>query len=187
MKRASYRDGVDFIAQNDEVADMDPESIQGFISTQLVAQLFDVPTFRVATDVVRLRKKILKEEERRHREGLSGAARHPGTREFTIDGKKYLAVDAKDAHRQARQVATSNLAMKRKLDTGDCLDVLKIGTLVEPGVYELRQFFENVDYCDASKESWIWSIGKRASDGKVFAAVDARYYQAADYECLWLR
>lgn len=57
MKRASYRNAVDFIAMNDEVDCLEVEQVQGFISTQLVADLFGVPTERVARDIVRLREK----------------------------------------------------------------------------------------------------------------------------------
>lgn len=83
-----------------------------------------------------------------------------------------------------------NQRMAEKL-SGDaseqCLDVRVIGKEVEPGVFELEAFLPEVDYCDAQTESWIWSIGRRKSDGKIFAAVDTRYYLDDAYECLWLR
>jgi hypothetical protein len=81
----------------------------------------------------------------------------------------------------------SNKAMLRKLLTHDALDVCVEGREVEPGVYRLRRFCEGVDYCDASKEAWIWSIGKRKTDGEILASTDSRYYRNDDFECLWLR
>ena len=61
MKRASYRQGIDYIACNDEPEDMDPESVAGYISSSLLAFLFDVECERVGRDVVRLRKQMEKE------------------------------------------------------------------------------------------------------------------------------
>jgi hypothetical protein len=80
-----------------------------------------------------------------------------------------------------------NLAMQRKLEKLECLDVGEIGLPISPGVYQLSKFTEDADYCDAKHEAWIWSIGKRLSDGQIFAAIDTRFYQHPDYECLWLR
>lgn len=58
MKRASYRDAVDFIAFNDNAGDEDlPEAIEGYASTVLVASIFDVPVIKVATDVYKYRIK----------------------------------------------------------------------------------------------------------------------------------
>ena len=92
----------------------------------------------------------------------------------------------------------TNQAMKRKLDEGDCLDVTEIGNEIEVSelderrgvrIFELEpdEFEDDMDYCIAETESWIWSIGKRKSDGKILASTDARFYQNADYDCLWLR
>lgn len=90
-----------------------------------------------------------------------------------------------------------NLAMARKLEKGEALDVespalrAPIG-IVEygpayRGVYRLQQFIDDVDYCVGSSEEWIWSIGKRLEDGAIFAATDTRFYQNPAFECLWLR
>lgn len=57
MKRASYRDGVYWIAMNDEPGEEDQVVIAGFISTLLLADLFGVDPQRVARDVLRLRRK----------------------------------------------------------------------------------------------------------------------------------
>ncbi len=57
-----------------------------------------------------------------------------------------------------------NQAMKRKLEKG-----------------------EDCDYCVGSTEQWIWSIGRRLSDGAIFAALDARFYGNPEFHCLWLR
>lgn len=80
-----------------------------------------------------------------------------------------------------------NLRMAEKLKQEKCIDVLTIGKEIESGLYELNDFEEDVDYCDAKKELWIWSIGKRYSDNKIYAATDGRFYQNKNYECLWLR
>lgn len=64
MKRASYRDAIDFIAQNDEPLELDEGAMSGYASVVLIASIFDVESERVARDVVRLRKRIAKEEGR---------------------------------------------------------------------------------------------------------------------------
>jgi hypothetical protein len=90
----------------------------------------------------------------------------------------------------------NNKAMQRKLKTEEAVDVRMIGTYIprneavfDSNVFELTEFDKDdkLDYCDAQTEGWIWSIGKRRSDGKVFAAFDGRYYLHPDYECVWLR
>lgn len=80
-----------------------------------------------------------------------------------------------------------NLAMQRKLAARECIDIRAIGVEIAPGVFELRDFIEDVDYCDAVNERWVWSIGRHKIDGKIFAAFDARFYMNPDYTCLWLR
>lgn len=55
MKHASYRAGVAWIALNDEPIDTDPESIAGYISTTLLADLFGVDPAKVGRDIARYR------------------------------------------------------------------------------------------------------------------------------------
>jgi hypothetical protein len=51
MRRASYREGVSWIAMNDEPIDTDVESIAGYISTLLLADLFGKSPDDVAADI----------------------------------------------------------------------------------------------------------------------------------------
>lgn len=68
MKRASYRHAVDFIALNDNPADgADVNEIDGYATTMLVSDIFDVPVERVAKDVARVRIAEDAAEERRNR------------------------------------------------------------------------------------------------------------------------
>jgi hypothetical protein len=60
--RASYRRGVDWIAQNDEPEDLDLFNVSGYISTLLLADLFGKSSDDVAAAIVRRRKKLLREE-----------------------------------------------------------------------------------------------------------------------------
>ena len=58
------------------------------------------------------------------------------------------------------------------------------------GRYELPPdfFVEDVDYCDAKREVWIWSIGKElTSAGRIFASTSGEFYQNPKFECLFLR
>lgn len=56
MKRASYREAVRFIAEEDEPLLMEVDDMNGMASVQLVACIFDVDADRVARDVIKLRK-----------------------------------------------------------------------------------------------------------------------------------
>lgn len=63
MKRASYREGVAWIAANDEPMSRSAEEIAGFISSLLLADLFHVEPARVGADVLRLRVRQDKREK----------------------------------------------------------------------------------------------------------------------------
>lgn len=60
MKRPSYRDAVDYIAQNDEPTEMhDLGAVRGLVTVQLVAEIFDVHDHKVSTDVLNRRHAIV--------------------------------------------------------------------------------------------------------------------------------
>lgn len=59
--RASYRKGVEWIAGNDEPEDLDPESVAGYISTTLLADLFGKDPLDVGRAVVRKRKQMVEQ------------------------------------------------------------------------------------------------------------------------------
>jgi len=91
-----------------------------------------------------------------------------------------------------------NRAMAKKLADQEAIDVEKVSvphSLEDARDQELRGTFrlktaafeDMADYCVRSTEQWIWSIGKRASDGAIFAALDTRFYQNPRFECVWLR
>ena len=65
MKRASYKDAIDWIAHMDSAGDDDAlevESVQHLITAVLVADIFDVPQEKVGQDVVNRRIRIAKEK-----------------------------------------------------------------------------------------------------------------------------
>ena len=77
-------------------------------------------------------------------------------------------------------------AMARKLQNGEAIDVsgFKRDVLDD---YILPDFVENVDYCDSKSETWIHSIGQHVKTKEIHAAISTKFYQNADYRCLWLR
>ena len=82
-----------------------------------------------------------------------------------------------------------NLRMQERLESGEALDVNKIGKQ-HPSmdrVWILNRFIEDVDYCDAETECWIWSIGRHRETGEIHASTSNQFYQNPDYECLFLR
>lgn len=78
-----------------------------------------------------------------------------------------------------------NKAMQSKLRDGDAIDVSSYPRVGRH--YQVATFIDRKDYCDASTEQWIWSIGRRNSDGAIFASTTGDLYQNPNYECLWLR
>ena len=76
-------------------------------------------------------------------------------------------------------------AMKRKIDVGDAIDLQKNAR--EGEYYVLETFVDGIDYCDAGKTAWVWSIGRRLADGIILASLKSDLYQNSAFECLWLR
>lgn len=86
------------------------------------------------------------------------------------------------------QLITANMrncAMARKLERGEAIDVSAFPR--EGKYYVLDAYADELDYCDAKAEQWIWSIGRRRSDGRILASPVNDLYQNPDFECLWLR
>ena len=86
-------------------------------------------------------------------------------------------------------ICMHNLRMKEKLDSGECIDVNVVGEPLVgfPGVWVMEDFLDNVDYCDAEGERWIWSIGHHKQDQKYYASLDGRFYQNPLFDCVYLR
>lgn len=78
-----------------------------------------------------------------------------------------------------------NQSMKRSIEEGRCIDVSKFAR--EGRLYVLPSFEDGQDYCDAQKETWIWSIGRRKSDGVILASTSGSLYENDEFDCLWLR
>ena len=62
-RKASYMDGLDYIARNDEPTCMDDDEMVGMASVQLLAALFGIEPRWVAFDVVRIRGFIQRESD----------------------------------------------------------------------------------------------------------------------------
>lgn len=62
MKRASYRQGLQWIAVNDEPNELETDFVKYQISVILLADLFGVDPVKVAKDVLLTRAKIERKE-----------------------------------------------------------------------------------------------------------------------------
>ena len=78
-----------------------------------------------------------------------------------------------------------NRRMAEKIEQGEAVDVRNCAK--EGRYYRLPEFVDDVDYCDGANEWWIWSIGRRYSDGVIHASTSTDLYQNPDYHCLFLR
>lgn len=61
MKRASYKEAIAWIALNDDAAGeeaFDIESVKGYVTTCLVADIFGVDQNKVGKDIVKYRKRV---------------------------------------------------------------------------------------------------------------------------------
>lgn len=56
----------------------------------------------------------------------------------------------------------NNLRMQEKINSGEALDLSACRRTLED--YILEYFEDDVDYCDALQESWIWSIGRNRAN-----------------------
>ena len=75
--------------------------------------------------------------------------------------------------------------MLEKIQKGEAIDLSKCQR--EGRYYVVPSFIADRDYCDAATERWIWSIGKRRSDGVILASIYVDLYEHPDFECVWLR
>lgn len=90
----------------------------------------------------------------------------------------------------AKTEGMSNGAMARELMREACIDVRVLavpGGAAGPTLFELSSYSADIDYCDATTERWIWSIGREKLTGKFYAATDTRFMDNAAFELLWLR
>lgn len=85
-------------------------------------------------------------------------------------------------------MAYKNVRMREKVEKNEAID-LKNNRRTSEGYYILESFDpgDEMDYCDTSTDSWIWSIGQRYSDGVILASTSNVFYQNPDYNCLFLR
>ena len=65
------------------------------------------------------------------------------------------------------------------------VDVRREGVEIQNGVFLLRRFLPETTYMDLVNSRKIGSIGRNMFDHKIYAAVDARYQDAKNYECLF--
>jgi len=61
MRRADYRDAIDWVAQNDSPADkdaLDPEAVSMLVTAVLISDIFNVPSNMVGADIVKRRQEL---------------------------------------------------------------------------------------------------------------------------------
>lgn len=116
-----------------------------------------------------------------------------------------LALSAETQHTIMKTLPLKNRAMARKLARGDCIDLKDCPrTVTGDYVVASATFRVDHDYCDSSREVWIWSIAlvkrplpSKMADGSAriiapdtyLASPTARFHDidTAAIECVWLR
>lgn len=79
MKRASYREGIEIIALNDNCDLLTADELVGTGSVFLLAELFGVDQERVAADVVKYRQKHDDSDERQKHDERTEDLKRRGT------------------------------------------------------------------------------------------------------------
>lgn len=83
-----------------------------------------------------------------------------------------------------------NYPMLEKLKSGEAIDVSECQRWQED-FYDVTKIFKgldaDVDYCDAKKETWIWSIAKHKVTGNIYASGSTYFQNSEDFEVVWLR
>lgn len=83
-----------------------------------------------------------------------------------------------------------NRRMAEKLEKGEAVSIHHCEK-DSNGDYILSEglWLENddMDFCNMVTEEWIWSIGKRNSDGTILASTSAKFYENPSFTCVFLR
>jgi hypothetical protein len=99
--------------------------------------------------------------------------------------------DADPHERKARQwrwAGMLNRAMRDRLERGECVDLSTCARTAQGDyIVPVDVWQEDMDYCNADTEEWIWSIGRSHADAQIIASHSNYLYLNPDYECLWLR
>jgi hypothetical protein len=67
---------------------------------------------------------------------------------------------------------------------GRRIDVRNVGREIMEGLFELRSFEERATYFDGVTHRRIGTIGRDLFRGRILAAVDDRFANHPNYECL---
>jgi hypothetical protein len=67
---------------------------------------------------------------------------------------------------------------------GHRIDVRNVGTEIMEGLFELRSFDDRATYFDGITRRRIGSIGRDVFRGRILAAIDDRFSNHPNYECL---
>jgi hypothetical protein len=80
-----------------------------------------------------------------------------------------------------------NQAMQRKLNRGSAVDISGFAREGDYYIVPADKYRDGLDFCDAKRERWVWSIGRRESDGVILASLVSDLYDNDAFNCLWLR
>jgi hypothetical protein len=81
-------------------------------------------------------------------------------------------------------------AMEELVKTGEAVDVSNCHRWMDK-FYDVTSTFRGmdaeVDYCDVKAGAWVWSIGEHKVTRRLYASLDASFYDNPDFDCVWLR
>lgn len=87
-----------------------------------------------------------------------------------------------------------NKRMRAKVEAGDAINLYGAVRHLDghTTVFQVDALIEDMDYCvlddgEDALDQWIYSIGRRDTDGIMLAATDVRFYKRDGFKCVWLR
>jgi ribosomal protein S1 len=83
-----------------------------------------------------------------------------------------------------------NRRMAEKIANGEAVSVHN-KEMTDDGHYVLEEEFflanEDIDFCNAENETWIYAIGRRLTDNVIVASHSIELSSNPLFECLWSR
>lgn len=80
----------------------------------------------------------------------------------------------------------NNKEMQHLLEEGLAIDVSEFPR-GGAGEYILDSYVPSCQYCDATTEEWIISIGCHVETMRIYASTTNKFYELPGYQCLYLR
>lgn len=84
-------------------------------------------------------------------------------------------------------VQPPKVEMRQEMPTQRVIDVRRAGFQIVEGVFRLQRYVPDAVYVDAINNRQVGSIGRNVFDNRIEAAIDSRYSNDPNWDCLFSR